>query len=217
MNTASLATVVLKPEPVSVALCPSTSVAGDTEVRTTAPVLVNDAVKVSGVAERLASLACARFVPAPSVHVTDDVPSLSVTVEVADSEPPPSTVQPTCAPLVGLPSASRAMTTSGCGSCAPGVPGCWSPETMVRAFGAPGFTVATTETDFPGSSLMLARSVSILSPATVPSVHVVAAVPSAFVVAASTATVPLLLAATNDTVIPGTGSPDAEVTFTVDR
>jgi hypothetical protein len=90
--TALFAGAALKPVPVSVAVCPSTRVAGETDVRVTVPEGVTAvATKVTGDPVAPSTRAATDWLPspAPSVHDTEDRPSGAVVDVVWERVPPP--------------------------------------------------------------------------------------------------------------------------------
>lgn len=104
ISTVFSAGVGLNPSPVSVALCPSTSVSGCTLVRVR---LVDVALKATGDPVRepdCASSVCSPR-PDPSVHTVCACPVEPVDMEAGVTEPPPPvTTKSTVRPDTGLPS-----------------------------------------------------------------------------------------------------------------
>src|SRR5258708_38281973 len=135
------------------------------------------------------------------------MPFVSVTDDVALSEPPPVTVQATVAPETALPYWSVTFTMSGA-DVPPAATTCASPDERTSTEAGPAFPVAVIVVVAP----LGMDAVSVLAPAMVPSVQVTVAFPLASVTLDAEPTVPPPLATIHVTVVPDTAVPPEVVT-----
>jgi hypothetical protein len=210
------AAVALNPVPVSVAGWSSTNGFGVTDVSVTlAPCAAAVALNVAGELVRPFTLAVAPWDPAagPNVHVTEEVPWVSVAAVLCDTDPPPeTTLQDTFTPLFAFPYWSLVATTSGCGSNCPAAPLWEFPETVEMVAAGPALTVARKNA-FSLTPSTLTQTVSMFAPTPVPRVQLVETIPSAFVVAVPVEVLPLLMPAAKCTIAPPRPVPEEDVTF----
>lgn len=194
--------VVLKFEPVSVAVAPGNSSAGAIDVSVMEPAL---AVNVTDGSEPVVATSVLGPAVGPSVQLPTRASPAALDVAAPPvTDPPVLGVNVTTIPGTRLPNWSFTVTNGATATAAPGSADCSSPPAFVRLAAAPGPAVAVNVT---GESVPV-LAVNVCVPLAVPSVQDPAvAAPDAFDTALAFDADPLPVATEKTTVTPATGFP----------
>ena len=152
-------------------------------------------------------------IPSPKVHTVVADPAESLATVAGSAVPCPSPgANVTAAPSTGEPPASVTLTTTGCGNARPTRARWSAPSTnsMAATVSSGVSAVALISTDGPA----VTDAVSVMAPATGPSVQAVVADPAESLATVAGSAVPCPSPGANVTAAPSTGEPPASVTLT---